>query len=179
MLSHAGLSGEFWAKALMTAVHVINRSPNANLDSNVAKEAWSGKKPSYNHLRIFGCEAFAHVLKELRKKLDPKSRKCIFMGYGETGEMGYRLWDPESKKIIRSHDVVFFNEKQMHKTTAQDSDMRKVTFQDAIPPAQENQRKIVPALPANLVRQPGTPSGGGLSHRCQFFQQCLSGIGSG
>ena len=37
--------------------------------------------------------------------------------------------------------------------------MRKVTFQDTIPPAQENQRQIVPALPADLVRQPGTPSG--------------------
>jgi len=98
------------------------------------KRHGAAKKPSYNHLHIFGCEAFAHVPKELRKKLDPKSQKCIFMGYGETREMGYHLWDPESKKIIRSHDVVF-NEKLMHKSPVQDSDMRKVTFQDAIPPA--------------------------------------------
>ena len=62
-------------------MHVSNRSSNKNLDHGIPEEAWSGKKPSYNHLHIFGCEAFAHVPKELRKKLDPKSKKCIFLGY--------------------------------------------------------------------------------------------------
>ena len=55
-----------------------------------------------------------HVPREKRSKLEPKSRKCIFMGYGESGEMGYRLWDPEARKIVRSSDVIF-NEKKMHK----------------------------------------------------------------
>ena len=45
MLSHASLSGGFWAEAFKTAVHVINRSPNKNLDHGIPKEAWSGKKP--------------------------------------------------------------------------------------------------------------------------------------
>ena len=53
--------------------------------------------------------------KELRKKLHLKSKKCIFLGYDESGEMGYCLWDLEGKKMISSHDVVF-NEKKMHDT---------------------------------------------------------------
>ena len=32
-----------------------------------------------------------HVPKVLQKKLDPKSKKYIFLGYGEIGEMGYHL----------------------------------------------------------------------------------------
>ena len=46
--------------------------------------------------------------------------------------MGYHLWDPEAKKIIRSHDVVF-NEKKMHKQF-REVETRKVSFQDIMPP---------------------------------------------
>ena len=106
MLSNADLTQGFWAEAVATAVHLINRSPSKVLDKEaVAEMVWSGKKPSYKHLRVFGCEAYSHIPKEFRNKLEPKSRKCIFLGYGESGEMGYRLWDPESRKILHSNDV--------------------------------------------------------------------------
>ena len=102
MLSNAGLPNGFWAEALATAVHLINRSPNKKLDLKVTEELWSGKPPSYKHLRVFGCEAFCHIPKEFRDKLAPKLKKCIFLGYGESGEMGFRLWDPEARKIVCS-----------------------------------------------------------------------------
>ena len=40
-----------------------------------------GKKSNLSHVRIFGSIAFAHILDEKRQKLDPKSEKCIFVGY--------------------------------------------------------------------------------------------------
>eukprot|EP00253_Pinus_taeda_P028323 PITA_28323 len=40
----------------------------------------TGKKPSLSHLRVFGCDAYVHVPKEKRTKLDSKSEKCIFIG---------------------------------------------------------------------------------------------------
>ena len=107
MLSHATLSHGFWAKAVKTAIHCINRSPHRALDYKVPEEMWTGKPPSYKHLRVFGCEAYVHVRREDRSKLDPKAQKCIFLGYGEEEEMGYRLWDPTNHKLIRSNDVVF------------------------------------------------------------------------
>ena len=114
MLSNAGLPNGFWAEALVTVIHLINRSPNKKLDLKVAEEIWSGKPPLYKHLRVFGCEAYCHIPKEFRDKLAPKSKKCIFLGYGESGEMGFRLCDPEARKIIRSNDV-FFDEEKMYK----------------------------------------------------------------
>ena len=65
---------------------------------------------SYRHLRVFGCLAYVHVAKDQRGKLDPKSRPCIFLGYCNE-EFGYRLWDLAEKKVIRSRDIVFMEEK--------------------------------------------------------------------
>ena len=99
------------------------------VDLKVAKEIWLGKPSLYKHLRVFGCEAFCHIPKEFHDKLAPKSKKCVFLGYGECGEMGFRLWDPEAKKIIRSHDV-FFNEEKMHKKFVQIVKICRVIFQE-------------------------------------------------
>ena len=86
-----------WAEALATTVHVINRLPNKRLEMRVAEELWSSKAPSYKHLRVFGCEAYCHIPKENWNKLQPKSKKCVFLGYGESGKMGFRLWDQRPK----------------------------------------------------------------------------------
>ena len=106
MRLHAGLPLTFWAEAVSTAVYLINRSPSTALDGNLPEEAWTGKKVNYSFLKVFGCEAFMHIDKSLRSKLESKSRKCFFIGYGE-GDFGYRLWDPEDSKIFRSRDVIF------------------------------------------------------------------------
>ena len=93
MLLQSRLTQGFWVEALYTAVYLINCTPNATLKLQVLEELWSRHKVSYDRLRIFGYEAYVHVPKELRMKLDPKSRKCIFICYGLDGEFGYRLWD--------------------------------------------------------------------------------------
>ena len=61
MFSNAGLTQGFWAKAMVMDIHLINRSPNSTLDGGVPEDAWTGKKPSYDHLRVFGYEAYVHV----------------------------------------------------------------------------------------------------------------------
>ena len=38
-----------------------------------------------------------------------KAKPCIFLGYGHE-EFGYRLWDPLSRKIVKSRDVVFLED---------------------------------------------------------------------
>ena len=64
------------------------------------------------------------------------------MGYGESGKMGYRLWDPEARKIICNSDVIF-NEKKMHKQPLKEMEMRKVSLQDVMPPITLPQRANV------------------------------------
>lgn len=74
------------------------------------EEAWSGHKPIVDHLRIFGCIAFAHIPNEKRKKLDDKSEKCVFLGLSEVSK-AYKLFNPFTKNIVTSQDVVFDEEK--------------------------------------------------------------------
>jgi hypothetical protein len=83
------------------------------LDGGIPEEAWIGKRVNYSFLKTFGYEAFVHIDKENRTNLEEKSNKCTFIGYG-VNNFGYRLWDYENHKIIRSRDVIF-NEKFIYK----------------------------------------------------------------
>ena len=62
-----------------------------------------------------------YIPKDERSKLDDKTKQCIFLGYGHE-EFGYRLWDPVDKKVIRSRDVIFFEDQ-----TIKDFDKSKKT----------------------------------------------------
>ena len=94
----------------MTAAYVINRSPSVPLGREIPQRVWTGKDVLYRHLRVFSCVAYVHVAKYQRRKLTPKTRSCIFLGYGDD-EFGYRLWNLAKKKVIRSRDIVFMEEK--------------------------------------------------------------------
>ena len=69
-------------------------------------QGWHERKPNVSHLRIFGCNAYAHIPKNERSKLDPKGFKCKFVWYSET-QKAFRLWDLSSGKIKISRDVMF------------------------------------------------------------------------
>ena len=62
---------------------------------------------------------YSHVPKEPRHKLDPKSHKCIFIGYGVDEEIGYHPWHPKFCKVMRSTQVIC-NESKMHKQSIQE-----------------------------------------------------------
>ena len=84
ILVNANLPHSFWAEALSTATFLRNRSPTKAVCGMTPHEAWTGEKPRVDGLRVFGCQAFVHVPKDERKKLDSKSRKCILLGHGTT-----------------------------------------------------------------------------------------------
>src|SRR5579859_1518444 len=71
--------GEFlknlWAEITATVVYLKNRSPTSALDNKMPFEAWHGKKPDLSHLHILGCDAFVHIPKEKRVKLDSHTEK--------------------------------------------------------------------------------------------------------
>ena len=96
-----------------------------------------------------------HISDQGRNKLDPKSKKCTFIGYGED-EFGYHIWDDEKKKVIRSRDVIF-NErvmyKDMHKIDANDSEQNESVFADAddVPDTSVTEPIVTSPQPEELV----------------------------
>jgi hypothetical protein len=106
LLREKCLSNLFWAEVVACSSYLLNRSPTTSVKMKVPQEAWSGTKLNVSHLRTFGCIAFTHIPSELRKKLDDRSEKCIFVCYSETSK-AYRLYNLISKKLILSKDVKF------------------------------------------------------------------------
>jgi len=106
MLNEKNLLNYFWAEAVATAVYIMNRTPTTVVHGMTPEEKFTGKKLVVSHLRVFGCIAYVHVLDEKRSKLDPKVEKCIFIGYS-LEQKGYRCFNPSTRKLQVSRDVVF------------------------------------------------------------------------
>ncbi|RVX20036.1 Retrovirus-related Pol polyprotein from transposon RE2 [Vitis vinifera] len=56
--------------------------------------------------KIFGCSVFVHINQQHRSKLDPRSLKCIFLGYS-SNQKGYKCYSPITRKFYNSMDVTF------------------------------------------------------------------------
>ncbi|WJZ87437.1 hypothetical protein VitviT2T_006816 [Vitis vinifera] len=110
MLSEKQVPKNFWLEAVNWTAHVLNRSPILVVKGVTPEEAWSGVKPNVDYFRVFGCIGHVHVPDNKRKKLDDKSFQCVLLGVSEESK-AYRLYDPVSKKIVVSRDVVFEEDK--------------------------------------------------------------------
>ena len=72
MQHHAGISNGFWIYAVKAKLHAYNITLIKQADYKTPEELWSGEKPNTSHLRVFGCQAWVHILKKRRHKLKPK-----------------------------------------------------------------------------------------------------------
>ncbi|KAE8691290.1 hypothetical protein F3Y22_tig00110890pilonHSYRG00631 [Hibiscus syriacus] len=104
MLKSKKIPKKLWEEAVQCTIYVQNQCPHVKLDDQTPQEAWSRQKPTDSHLKVFGSVAYAHILNQLRTKLEDKTKKYIFIGYDEKTK-GYKLFDPISKKVMASRDV--------------------------------------------------------------------------
>ncbi|KAK9077208.1 hypothetical protein SSX86_005544 [Deinandra increscens subsp. villosa] len=110
LLTEKNMPKWFWSEAARWANFILNRCITTALDDKVPEEAWSGIKPHVDSFRVFGCLAYAHIPSQLRTKLDDRSQRCVLLGISVESK-AYRLYDPNSNKIIISKDVSFDEEK--------------------------------------------------------------------
>lgn len=113
MLTQACVPHKYWPEAATTAVYIINRSP-LSLPGRTPHEIMFGDIPHTDHLRVFGCVAYAHEPLALTK-LQDRSRAMCLLGYDHSNS--WRLLDPSSGRVVRRRDVTF-NENMMYFSTA-------------------------------------------------------------
>ena len=123
MRLHVGLPQMFQVEAVNTATHLINRGPSTPLNFKLLKEVWSGKKVDLLYLKVFGCVSYVLIDSSARSKLDAKSKKCNFIRYGNS-QLGYRLWDDQNQKIVKSKDMIL-NEAILYKDRTSSSEGKK------------------------------------------------------
>ena len=108
MMHGAGLKKHFWGEAIQTANYLRNISPTKGLKENVTPyDAYGGKKPTVDNLRVWGCKCAVHIPDAQRSKLDPKSWEGTLVGYSES-QKGWRIWNPVKRQVNISRDVAFF-----------------------------------------------------------------------
>ena len=106
MLKAKELPGVFWGEAVTTAVYILNRTSTKGLSGGTPYQHLNGSTPAVHHLRTFGCVAHVKVTTPNQRKLDDRSRRMIFVGY-EPGSAAYRVYDPSTRRVHISRDVVF------------------------------------------------------------------------
>ena len=77
-------------------------------------------EPNISHLKVFGCLCFATVLNN-SDKFSSRSEKSVFIGYSFE-KKGYKLFSLESKKILFSRDVTFYETLFPFKTKSENKD---------------------------------------------------------
>lgn len=94
---------------------------------------WTGRTPNLKYLRVFSSKAWAYIPREKRGKWDAKAKELMFTGYDENIK-GYRLIDPETRKITISRDVIFREECQngMREEESKDVSNYELTGRDPI-----------------------------------------------
>lgn len=119
MVKGKNLPREFWAKAVATSVYLLNRRTVQD----------SRRSMEFVQARRFTLES---VPEARRTKLDDKGKKCIFVGYGDR-TIGYKLYNPLTKKNIISRDVVFEEDEMWNWEDPQDKGKSIVVEGEEVP----------------------------------------------
>lgn len=114
LLFSSSVPNHFWGEDVLTATYLINRMPSRVIDFKTPLQSLKSSFPhtrilSQVPLKIFGCTSFVHNHQPNRSKLDPRSFKCIFLGYSPN-QHGYKCYSPSTKKFYHSMDVSFFED---------------------------------------------------------------------
>ena len=83
------------------------------MDFRISEEIWRGKEVKFSNLKVFGYLSYVYIDSNACSKLDAKSKICFFIGYDDE-KFGYRFWDEQNHKTIRSRNMIF-NEQVMYK----------------------------------------------------------------
>ncbi|KAJ0853260.1 putative RNA-directed DNA polymerase [Helianthus annuus] len=149
LMFQSNLPLKYWSECILTAVYLINRLPSSVLGGKSPYEIVYGFKPSFDHLRNFGCLCFSTVLSET-DKLTYHADKCAFIGYSNF-KKGYKLLNLDNRKIFFSRDVKFYEDVYPFKTNLNNS-------QELLSKTNLNHTNFFDLIEANVSEVPSSPN---------------------
>ncbi|GJX00624.1 cysteine-rich receptor-like protein kinase 8 [Tanacetum coccineum] len=103
---HSKLPLKFWGDCVTIATYLINMLPSSVIGNVTPYEVLLKKKPTYEHLRVFGCLAMVSNLSRTADKFDPRGLPCVFLGY-PSNQKGYKFYNLMTHSSFVSRDAVF------------------------------------------------------------------------
>ena len=121
LLIDSRVDARLWGEAATGAVYVRNRSPSSVLNGKTPEELWTGQSVDVSHPKVFGSIAYVHIPTNQRKKLQPRAKKMMFIGYCENSK-AYRFVDPDypGGEVERAISVKFLEDEICNVKTVND-----------------------------------------------------------
>lgn len=111
MLKAQNLPLEFWDEAVVADAHIRNlqpRGPVINGKITCPYQAYTGKEPRIDNIRVWGSKAYAYVDPKTRHKDDRhdklmlRGREGVFMGWSDDTDKHLRMYAPDLGYTVRS-----------------------------------------------------------------------------
>ena len=119
IMFHSNMPKQYWSYVVCHAIFIINHIPSATMQFQIAYELLDKQKPNISFLKVFGCLCFVSTLTNNRNEFDPRSRKCIFLGF-KAGVKGYIMLDVKTREIFISRDVIFHEDTFVQKENSEE-----------------------------------------------------------
>ncbi|VVT54823.1 uncharacterized protein SAPINGB_P004280 [Magnusiomyces paraingens] len=105
MLLYAHAPEYLWGEAVKSANYIRNRLPSRTTGGVAPLQLWTGKPPSYHHMKVFGCQATVVLPGAKREsKLSSNTEAGVFVGYS-LDRTAYRVLLDSS--IVEARSVYF------------------------------------------------------------------------
>ncbi|KAL6461003.1 hypothetical protein MHYP_G00309690 [Metynnis hypsauchen] len=124
MLIESGLPKELWPYAARTAAVIRNRC-YCKRTGETPYFLFTGKRPDLSKMKKFGSECM--VYEQNKKKLDPKGKKGIFVGF-DRHSPAYMVYFPETNKVQKHRLVHFIGRIVTERQTQTDRDQPEDHF---------------------------------------------------
>jgi histone deacetylase 1/2 len=155
LLAHSSMPLRYWDEAFLTACYLINRMPTPIINNATPVFRLLNTPPEYSFLCTFGCACWPSLRKYNSRKLEFRSKMCVFLGYSPMHK-GYKCLDRSTGRIYISRDVVFDEKVFPFSTPGAVVDVSKllhVSFPSTEPVTQSTDTRSydITMLPANAL----------------------------
>jgi transposase InsO family protein len=106
MLDEYKTSDHFWAEAINTACHTINRLYLHRLLRKTPYELLTGKKPNVSYFRVFGSKCYVLLKRSKYSKFAPKVYEGFMLGY-DSNSHTYHVFNKDFSCVETLCDAVF------------------------------------------------------------------------
>jgi hypothetical protein len=106
MLDEYKTSDRFWAEAINTACHAINRLYLHQFLKKTPYEILTGNKPNVSYFRVFGSKCYTLLKRSKSSKFAPKVYEGFMLGY-DSNSHAYCVFNKDSGCVETTCDMVF------------------------------------------------------------------------
>jgi hypothetical protein len=137
-----------WPAAHAHAVLIYTGLPQKGLGWKSPHELIYGTPFEFQHLRVFGCDAYSFVDHTLRDKLDARGEAMVYLGNDPLRLSSFKLLDPAKGKVFKRGMVTFVEDsfRIAHRAGLTALTMLDCDFELTMPPGE-----VVTSVSAPLV----------------------------